>query len=285
MDEEHKSKIDVDLIDDFNVNGYIILKNIFHKDTIKNMRSTILKNWQTDGLRNCKGLLIPKFTENEHYRNMWLLRSNEKIIKYLNMLFENKYKYCEVSDIGIDRVIGWHKDTYIDKDVDGETESKCSENIETLDNNLIVKVLIYLQDHENNDDALKVIPGSHKTPNFDIDLSKVVQLHPSIGDVVIFDQRLLHCGQTYISHYGRILVTLAYGVDNEITNEYIRLVNERIASQKEYCGVYSRIENGSDQSESVTDSIIRHIKAFPRMVSHSIYNRSESHQDSVETTS
>jgi hypothetical protein len=281
MAEAKVSESDQDFLDDFNINGYIIVKNIFDKDTIKEMRNTILKNWQTDSIRNCKGLLIPRFTDNEHFENMWKLQQNKKIMKRLNLIFNNDYKYCNVSDIGIDRVIGWHKDTYIDKDIDNEnySESKCND-CDSLDSNLIVKVLIYLQDHENNNDGLKIIPGSHKTPNFDIDPQKIIQLHPNIGDIVIFDQRLLHCGQTSISHYGRILVTLAYGIDNEITDEYIRLVNERITTQKEYCGIYKRLPNNS-KSESVTESLIRQFKSIKQTLSHSIYSYNTHSNDNV----
>ena len=58
------------------------------------------------------------------------------------------------------------------------------------------QVLIYLQDHTEDDDAITIVPGSFASPSMDTQSSQT--LHPPKGAVVVFEQRSTHCGRTNV---------------------------------------------------------------------------------------
>lgn len=60
----------------------------------------------------------------------------------------------------------------------------------------VYKVAIYLQDHTNNLAGLKVKPGSHKIASTEV--GEELYLKTRVGDVIIFDVRLTHSGQSDI---------------------------------------------------------------------------------------
>ena len=63
----------------------------------------------------------------------------------------------------------------------------------------IVSVAVYLQDHAHNNRSLRIMPGTHTQPKAK---SSELALKPSLGDVVLFDSRLIHRGQgeQYANH-------------------------------------------------------------------------------------
>ena len=81
----------------------------------------------------------------------------------------------------------------------------------------IVKVLIYLESHVNNNDGLKIVPKSHTNPK--IDSEGWIQLTPEIGDVIIFDQRITHKGMSKQVKYPRILISFGFGKNNLTTHD------------------------------------------------------------------
>ena len=166
-----------------------------------------------------ENIMNTTFEKIEHEKNeilQKLLLSEEKHIELLNKL--NDYRFCSHNDIGINRIVGWHKDK-----LNGNVEKYQVHYIwEDFEDNKfkIIKVLIYLQDHTNNNDALKVIPGSHLTPEYNQNNINYVQLKPSLGDIIIFDQRITHRGMMNQTIYPRILVSFGFGANNIFTDEF-----------------------------------------------------------------
>ena len=123
---------------------------------------------------------------------------------------------CSHNDIGVNRIVGWHKDKlngdvekYQVHDIWGEHEG---------DKHEIVKVLTYLEDHSNDNDGLKLVPGSHMKR--EINGTGAILLHPKKGDVIIFDQRITHRGMERQCKDSRILVSMGFGKNNIFTDEF-----------------------------------------------------------------
>jgi len=63
----------------------------------------------------------------------------------------------------------------------------------------MMRVALYLQDHEDNPDGLSVRPGTHlhkfdkRYPNQD----PGIDIRTSVGDAIVFDPRLVHKGTDY----------------------------------------------------------------------------------------
>jgi len=90
--------------------------------------------------------------------------------------------------------------------------------------------LFYLQDHENDARAVKVIPGSHVTRDISLDRGYAA-VHPRFGDAVIIDQRISHAGNTFYDPFGRgrIFMQVGFGKANNFTDEFERGTVERQA--------------------------------------------------------
>ena len=197
--------------------GYFVLKNVFSSDEINHFHEVVLKYVQTNKtIRNEGGITIPDFVKYSVLLDVAQIKDNNKINKSLTDLFDGDYRYCGHNDIGINRIVGWHKDKLNGPYAKYETSDIWSEV--DGEKHGIVKVLIYLQDHSNNNDGLKLIPGSHL--NKQIKTNNVVQLHPDIGDVIIFDQRITHRGMERQVPHSRILVSFGFGKNNIFTDNF-----------------------------------------------------------------
>lgn len=203
---------------EYQKNGYIILKNIFNKNTIKKCQEEIIKYTQLNKtIKNCEGITIPDFMSRKGFENTILLKENVKIHEALKIIFNgNNYRFCGHNDIGINRVVGWHKDKL--NNIYSKFETINIWNTHEGQKHEIVKVLIYLEDHSNDNSGLKVIPGSHLNSN--IKIENVKQLKPELGDVIIFDQRITHRGMDKQMDGTRILVSYGFGKNNIFTDNF-----------------------------------------------------------------
>lgn len=76
----------------------------------------------------------------------------------------------------------------------------------------IYKVLIYLQDHTNDNNGLTVIDKSHLIPEIYVNHTQKKTIHSKIGNIIIFDQRITHRGQQdNFGNIDRILISLGFG--------------------------------------------------------------------------
>merc|ERR1719277_2553636 len=88
--------------------------------------------------------------------------------------------------------------------------------------------MFYLQDHDDDEQAIKVIPGSHVQRETPWETGYIA-LHPRMGDAVIFDQRLSHAGNTHYNPLssGRLFMQVGFGRKNRFTDEFERGTIER----------------------------------------------------------
>lgn len=197
--------------------GYIVIKNAISSDILNKCKSEILDYISNNKcITNCEGITIPNFIKKQELQTVSELRNNSAILSILDNIFDKNYRFCSHNDIGINRIVGWHKDK-----LNGIYEKYETINIwENFENETheIVKVLIYLQDHTNNDDGLTIVPYSHKINDYSTDNS--ILLHTQLGDIIIFDQRITHRGMCQQVEVPRILVSFGYGKNNIFTDNF-----------------------------------------------------------------
>ena len=204
--------------DELEKNGFIILRKVFTKNKIRDCREEIINYVKTrKTIKNSKGITIVDFVKDDYFKETRKLKNKPKIVEVLEDIFQGtNYRFCSHNDIGVNRVQGWHKDK-----LNGEVSK-----YETVDiwssyqgeKHEIVKVLIYLEDHSKNNDGLILVPESHLKR--DINTYGAISLHPKIGDVVIFDQRITHRGMERQVPYYRILVSFGFGKNNIFTDNF-----------------------------------------------------------------
>ena len=202
----------------YQTNGFIILEDVFTEKEINDFKNEV-KNYTKNNktIKNAGGITIPDFIKYPEFNLLSKTKDNNKIHGVLKEIFGgNNYRFCGHNDIGINRIVGWHKDKLNGKYAKYETVNIWEEiNGEKHE---IVKVLIYLQDHSNDNDALKIVPKSHLVKN--IDTKGFIQLKPTIGDVLIFDQRITHRGMDKQVKDIRILVSFGFGKNNIFTDNF-----------------------------------------------------------------
>ena len=198
--------------------GYLVCKWIFDVKDIKSCREEIL-NYVDKSIRTIpsNGISIVDFVGRNILPETSKLMKNKKLQNLLKNIFGgDDYRFCSHNDIGINRTVGWHKDKlngeyaiYETCDIWNEVDGEKHE---------IVKVLLYLEDHSNDNHGLKVIPGSHLERK--INIKNVHQLNPAIGDIIIFDQRITHRGTDRHIPHQRILVSFGFGKNNIFTDNF-----------------------------------------------------------------
>ena len=201
--------------------GYIILPNIVSEELLKKCKQEIqsyIKHKPKGCLNNAGGYAIPDILRRPELKITASLKDNPKLQENLKKIFGNKpFRFCSHNDIGANRIVSWHKDRLNGEVRKFEKISPWGKGPKGEVHN-IVKVLIYLQDHSKDNDGLKLVPKSHRNPK--IKQLGYVQLHPKLGDVVVFDQRITHRGMDRQVNSARILVSYGFGEDNVFTDNF-----------------------------------------------------------------
>lgn len=200
--------------------GYVVLKSVFTKDQLELWRQEILSFTKTHkNIQNSGGITIPDFIRWYDLSLTASMKDTPELHSALTDIFGGPdYRFCGHNDIGINRLVPWHKDklngpyakyqtTPIWSDISGQRHE-------------IVKVLTYLQDHSMNKDGLWLVPGSHVDP--EIHGRGAVYIATEPGDVLIFDQRINHRGMDKQVPQTRILVSFGFGKNNQFTDEFER---------------------------------------------------------------
>lgn len=214
--------------------GYVLIKDLFPKELLHELRSAIMQGIRRGkfGLRNKSGIIIPNFLKVKDLRDLGLsLKHNEKLHAILKDIFGgDDYRFCAHNDVGVNRTVAWHKDRLNGKyrkfekhDIFAKTKGETFQ---------IVKVLTYLESHEDDDHALMLIPGSHVKRKMG-NPKDGIRMHPSFGDTLIFDQRISHKGQgsKVTDSSKRILVSLGFGKNNHYTDEFEKGTKHRQRDQ------------------------------------------------------
>ncbi len=114
-----------------------------------------------------------------------LIAAPEVVAAFRAAIGQDDIAFTGHCDIHQDMISGWHKDT---GPANGYFGTDCF-----VDGCNVIKMGIYLQDHEG-DDGLTVVPGSHRDPSLAHAGAK--SLHTRAGDVVLFDVRITHRGRS-----------------------------------------------------------------------------------------
>ena len=229
----------------FHHEGYVIIPNVFQPEELAELRSKVLLLKQSEGLPLWKivrpwylpsvlhavldpSVTIPDFMGRPAFAFMHYLPTVPLLLHALHVVFASRaFRYCSHNDIGIDRIVPWHKD-YLNNKYRAYQTLPLWDN-QTEGGHFIVKVLIYLQDHSRNNDALLLVPGSHMIdhdPAARASHRGAIRIHPKLGDIVIFDQRITHRGRKFMLRdtlhlrAPRILIALGFGATNVYTNEF-----------------------------------------------------------------
>lgn len=171
----------------FNTNGYCIVKNVFSLDEIKEFRDLAHETLELDKLNKMvtkvtteiKDVYYPKGDLLNKPLNKVLL--SDKILKIASAILGQEPVYFRDStyQIGIgDR--GFHRDN-VDR-IANQGEDWNSDYD-------IIRIGVYMQDHDKYSGGLKVIKGSHNGNNI-----KRVFVDSKAGDVVVWNLRTFHSG-------------------------------------------------------------------------------------------
>jgi len=220
--------------------GYIIIKNFYTINDIIKMRKIILHNAFIK-----KNILFmgdrsgskPDFINDHDYKELIPLLKLNEIHHLMKHIFNAPFHLCMHNDIGINRIVNWHKDTLNNqyKIFQKKNIWKSYDN----ENHEIYKFLIYLQDHSNNIGGLTVIEKSHLIPEIIIDENNKKCINSSICDIIIFDQRITHKGQFQNNNkIDRILISIGFGKNNIFTKEFEEGTQKRQNDQNKKITIY-----------------------------------------------
>ena len=211
-------------------NGFLLVSNLFTVEEINLFRKEVFDFLKRPNQnKNAGGITIPDFIIHPEFQQTKNIINNPKINAVLKDIFDgDNYRFCRYNDIGINRIVGWHKDKLNGQYASYETTDIWS-TTESGDQHEIVKVLIYLEDHSKDNDSLKLIPGSHLTR--EINSNGFIQMRPKLGDVLIFDQRITHRGMERQIQSPRLLISFGFGKNNIFTDNFekgtIQLQNDQ----------------------------------------------------------
>ncbi len=216
--------------------GILVVPDILTLDQVIAFRTTLdiyLNDFNS--YKECNiSRIIPDFAGNTPQLGaLNSLHQNELVNEILkNQIFPNKnFIYANHSDLHQNKTTGWHRDTYdylLEDRGNGNPKDLWSEECH------IIKVCFLLQDHINNDYGLWFQPGTHKSEI----QSTPIHIKTKSTDMIIFNQRILHSGQTKSPKYhevfneNRYLITYAYGLDNKHTKIHTLGATKRQSKQK-----------------------------------------------------
>lgn len=212
--------------------GYAHVQNFLKQEEVESLRK-LAQNYCYGEQRKALPLLyggysVPAFLDLPEFEGARWLPKDPRLHGLLEAAFNGTdYRFASHNDVGCDFVGVWHKDV-LRGNVAKYQECDVWSPDEDGNQHEIYKVMFYLQDHVQDEQALKVLPGSHKvrtTPWSD----GYVALHPRVGDTVIFDQRMSHAGNTFydVTGKGRLFMQVGFGRKNRFTDEFERGTVER----------------------------------------------------------
>jgi hypothetical protein len=177
----------------FTEDGFIVLKNILTESEISSLRLILKNHFRTHGIKMLGGItqpnaavLLPELD--------WIFSHSKIIDAFKNLFPDKKLMFTSHCDIHNGIITNWHKDDGVVFGKDEFGYFGCTTY--GVEDCRVYKIAIYLQDHINNLSGLKIRRKSHKIASNEI--GEEVYLKTQLGDVIIFDVRLTHSGQTEI---------------------------------------------------------------------------------------
>ena len=206
--------------------GYIMISDAIPRQRVLKLAGMV-RAFHADADRPLRGVPFmggvsyPDFHRADRLKAVFdALAYNHKVRRELRRVLGGPFRFLGHNDIGINVSIGWHKDRLNGPYRQFETVDPWSKDSVGRPMS-IVKALVYLQDHGNDNGALRLVPGSHRVPSLEHRADQEKILHPRAGDVILFDQRITHRGQVAdppsalakdaTEDRSRILVSLGFG--------------------------------------------------------------------------
>ena len=242
MADGQHGKINMEnLKESFLRDGYIIFKNEIPREKLLGLTS-VVDEWRKDADNILSHLppgrrgAIPNAINNPHFQDMTVVFDLPNVYNFMRYLWEGDVMYGDHFDAHINFSSGWHEDNQMKhfkegnqyQGIDPFETYKVKKDDETLAEKYeMMRVAIYLQDHEDNPDGLSVRPGTHlhrfdkRHPNQD----PGVDVNTSVGDVIVFDPRLVHRGTDYETSVlksrgqNRYSIFFAFGKSKSIFSE------------------------------------------------------------------
>lgn len=205
--------------------GYCVIPQLFPPSLLDEVAAEIEAYSGGGGRRHpCDGgYSIPAFLDCSGLGRTAALKDHPALRAALDAIFggDNAYRFCSHNDIGVNRIVGWHKDRLNGAYAKYQITPLWSTTQEG-ERHEIVKVLIYLENHPDGRDGLQLVPGSHFRQDLATGGARAVATQ--LGDVVIFDQRITHRGAAAatVPPGRRILVSFGFGRNNTFTDEFER---------------------------------------------------------------
>lgn len=234
-------------IEFFNKNGYVYYPSFFSFESKKLINSLNQIFKLNKNITNEKYGFVDGVTFNE---NLWNLIINEKLLNKISLILGNDFKYIRHSDLHIN-----YKGGLIHRDSSNRYMYE-QDNWNSKDANYkILRVAIYLTNYKETESSLIIFPGSHIKENYFLRLrvnlynfiksklrklkidnffpvnilfSNYINIKNLQGDLVIFDQRILHCGgNSLFKNKPKYSIFLGYGARNIHTEKHEEYYSKR----------------------------------------------------------
>lgn len=173
----------------FDRDGYLVVKNVFTAEEIKQLRDAAYQQYKIDQLKNLS-FQIPNLPTKAKYAKGDLLSKellhktllDERILKIARtILGQDDLIYFGDSSYQIGTGLrGFHRDNIDRTDLTGP---------DWQGDYTLVRIGIYLQDHKNYSGGLKIKLGTHKNAD-----GKPVFVDSEVGDVALWSLKTIHSG-------------------------------------------------------------------------------------------
>ena len=186
-------------INKFNNDGFVLIKNVFSKEEINNLRSLSKKTLELDKEKG-----YAKYDDSDQksvyytigdllIKPLRTLLMDKRIIKIATKIIGEKPVYFGESNyqVGVgDR--GFYRDS-VDEVLNGKSTREHGVGPDWSDEYKIIRIGVYLQDHHKFSGGVKFEKGSHKLP---FNKGARVLADTRAGDVVVWDLRTYHSGNS-----------------------------------------------------------------------------------------
>ena len=183
----------------FKENGYAIYRNIFNSDEISDFRHLVKMSLDED-LESDRAVLSTEGKKKVYYTHGDMITKpisklffNNKITNIAREILDEQPCYFGEGNyqVGIgDR--GFHRDS-VDELIDGKSTRIFGHGPDWNEKYKLIRVGVYLQDHDKYSGGVKFQKGSNKLP---YNKGKSVLADTKAGDVVVWDLRTFHSGNS-----------------------------------------------------------------------------------------
>lgn len=99
----------------FEHDGYLVVDDVLTSGAVDTLRDHVLalrnNGWWSMGCRRSHGVTMPDFVARPQLASLRRLLVEPPVISALTAVFRGqRFRFCGHSDVGIDRLVPWHKD-------------------------------------------------------------------------------------------------------------------------------------------------------------------------------